>query len=393
MSEVLNRLLVIDDQPDLCEFIAEVAIHVGYEVRAVTDAAAFRRTFEEFRPTLVVLDLQMPEADGIELLRFLAEHGSRAHVLVASGMDSRILQTAEQVGRSRGLSMLGALRKPILLADLEMRLRSVLSSEPQIEAEDIERALRAAQFAVHYQPKAVRKARGKWIIEGVEALTRWRHPELGPVSPARFIPLAERYGLISRLTDYVLEAAFRQARDWDALGLSLSTAINLSPQLINDLGFPDRVARLAEDMGVDARRIVFEITESAAMADPATSMDVLTRLRVKNFGLSIDDFGTGYSSLKQLYLMPFSELKIDNSFVLDLSDNDDARVMVETMVLLAHKLHLTVCAEGVETQASLDFLDDCGCDRAQGYFIGRPMPGEAIPQCVRTWNAAQGDDR
>ncbi len=393
MSELLNRLLVIDDQPDLCEFIAEVAIHVGYEVRTVTDAAAFRRALEEFRPTLVVLDLQMPEVDGIELLRFMAAHGSRAHVLIASGMDGRILQTAEQVGRSRGLSMLGALRKPLLLADLETRLRSVLSSEPQIEAEDIERALRGTQFAVHYQPKAIRVAPGKWNIEGVEALTRWRHPDLGPVSPARFIPLAERYGLISHLTDYVLEAAFRQSRAWDELGLKLSTAINLSPQLVNDFGFPDRVARLAKDMGIDASRVIFEITETAAMADPATSMDVLTRLRVKNFGLSIDDFGTGYSSLKQLYLMPFSELKIDNSFVLDLSDNDDARVMVETMVLLAHKLHLTVCAEGVETRAALDFLEDCGCDRAQGYFIGRPMPGEAIPECVRTWNTALGDER
>jgi len=389
LSEAFNRLLVIDDQPDLCEFIAEVAMHVGYETRAVTDAQSFRRTFEEFRPTLVVLDLQMPEADGIELLRFLAEHNSRAHVLVASGMDSRILQTAEQMGRSRGLSMLGALRKPILLSDLEARLKSVLSNEPQILAEDIERALRSAQFAVHYQPKAIRRAPGTWVIEGVEALLRWRHPDLGPVSPARFVPLAERYGLIGRLTDYVLESAFRQMRAWEAQGLTLSTAINLSPHLINDLGFPDRVAQLAVDLGVDARHIIFEITESAAMADPATNMDVLTRLRVKNFGLSIDDFGTGYSSLKQLYLMPFSELKIDNSFVLDLADNDDARVMVETMVLLAHKLHLTVCAEGVETQASLDFLEDCGCDRAQGYFIGRPMAGDAIPERVRTWNAGQ----
>lgn len=167
-------------------------------------------------------------------------------------------------------------------------------------------------------------------------------------------------------------------------------AINLSPQLLNDLGFPDRVARLAQDMGADARRIVFEITENAAMADPGTSMDILTRLRVKNFGLSIDDFGTGYSSLKQLYLMPFSELKIDTSFVLDVCEHDDARIMVETMVLLAHKLQLTACAEGVETQEVLDFLDGCGCDRAQGYFIGRPMAGSDIPTCVRAWNEAHG---
>jgi len=388
LPESLNRLLVIDDQPDLCEFIAEVATHVGYESRAVSEPTAFRQCYADFKPTFIVLDLQMPEADGIELLRFLADHGSRAHVLVASGMDARILHTAEQVGRSRGLNMLVALRKPILLADLEERLRSVLVTESVLGPEDIERALENSEFAVHYQPKVVRKGPGKWLIEGTEALARWRHPERGPISPARFIPLAERHGLIRRLTDYVLEAALTQSREWDEQGLVMSMAINLSPQLLDDLAFPDRVAGQAAGIGADARRIVFEVTESAAMADPGTSMDVLTRLRVKNFGLSIDDFGTGYSSLKQLYLMPFSELKIDTSFVLDVCEHEDARIMVETMILLAHKLQLTVCAEGVETQGALDFLDQCGCDRAQGYFIGKPMPGADIPRCVALWNDA-----
>jgi EAL domain-containing protein (putative c-di-GMP-specific phosphodiesterase class I) len=131
------------------------------------------------------------------------------------------------------------------------------------------------------------------------------------------------------------------------------------------------------------------VTESAAMFDPGTTMDVLTRMRVKNFGLSIDDFGTGYSSLKQLYLMPFSELKIDTSFVRDVFAHEDARTMVETMVLLAHKLRLTACAEGVESQEVLDFLDSVGCDRAQGYFIGRPMAGTALEIAVREWNSKQ----
>jgi EAL domain-containing protein (putative c-di-GMP-specific phosphodiesterase class I) len=146
---------------------------------------------------------------------------------------------------------------------------------------------------------------------------------------------------------------------------------------------------MAAHVGADARRIIFEVTESAAMFDPGTTMDVLTRMRVKNFGLSIDDFGTGYSSLKQLYLMPFSELKIDTSFVRDIFAHEDARTMVETMVLLAHKLRLTACAEGVETQEILDFLDNVGCDRAQGYFIGRPMAGDVLESAVREWNGKQ----
>jgi EAL domain-containing protein (putative c-di-GMP-specific phosphodiesterase class I) len=379
-------LLVIDDQEDLCEFITEAATVLGFEARAVTDPNEFRRVVNEFNPTVVVLDLQMPGADGIELLRYLAEHGSKANVLVASGMDQRVLATAQQVGRSQGLNMLGALQKPILLNDLELLLRKVVSDSP-VSADELAHALAVGEVHVHYQPKATRLATGRWFVEGVEALARWSHPTRGAISPARFVLLAEQNGLIRQLTEHVIEMALAQCRKWDANGLKLSVAINLSPQLLNDLSFPDQVARMAEQVGADARRVIFEVTESAAMFDPGTTMDVLTRMRVKNFGLSIDDFGTGYSSLKQLYLMPFSELKIDTSFVRDIFTHEDARTMVETMVLLAHKLRLTACAEGVETQEILDFLDNVGCDRAQGYYIGRPMAGNELEQRVREWNA------
>ncbi len=389
MLEEANKLLVIDDQVDLCEFISEAAHTLGFETRAVTEPDAFRRAIQEFQPTVVVLDLQMPGADGIELLRFLGERGSKAQVLVASGMDQRVLATAEQIGRAQGLSMLGTLQKPILLADLEATLRRCMRGDSPISPEVLTAALDERQIEVHYQPKATRTAPGRWIVEGVEALARWQHPQLGAISPVRFIPLAEKHGLIRRLTEQVLEASLAQCRAWDEAGLQLSVAVNLSPQLLNDLSFPDHVARMAAQIGADARRIIFEVTESAAMFDPGTTMDVLTRMRVKNFGLSIDDFGTGYSSLKQLYLMPFSELKIDTSFVRDIFTHEDARTMVETMVLLAHKLRLTACAEGVESQEVLDFLDGVGCDRAQGYFIGRPMPSEPLWERVREWNAKQ----
>jgi EAL domain-containing protein (putative c-di-GMP-specific phosphodiesterase class I) len=304
-------------------------------------------------------------------------------------MDQRVLSTAEQIGRSQGLSMLGALQKPILLNDLEATLRRCLRGDTPITPVALAAALDKREILVHYQPKATRVAPNKWLVEGVEALARWQHPTLGFISPARFIPLAEKNGLIRRLTEQVLEMSLAQCRTWDAAGLQLSVAVNLSPQLLNDLSFPDQVARMAAQVGADARRVIFEVTESAAMFDPSTTMDVLTRMRVKNFGLSIDDFGTGYSSLKQLYLMPFSELKIDTSFVRDVFAHEDARTMVETMILLAHKLRLTACAEGVESQEVLDFLDSVGCDRAQGYFIGRPMLGTALEVAVRDWNSKQ----
>jgi len=187
----------------------------------------------------------------------------------------------------------------------------------------------------------------------------------------------------------VVEVSLTQVAQWHQQNLPLSVAINLSPRLLNDRSFPDLVEQATQQRGVDPRFVTFEVTESAAMSDPETTIDVLTRMRVKNFGLSIDDFGTGYSSLKHLYLMPFSELKIDISFVRDVCHTNEARVMVETMVMLAHKLGLTCCAEGVETPEILDFLAKSKCDRAQGYLIGRPVPGDQLPGIVKLWNDSQ----
>jgi EAL domain-containing protein (putative c-di-GMP-specific phosphodiesterase class I) len=386
LADHSDRLLVIDDQQELCEFIAEVAKRLGFAALAVTEPTAFRRAYLEFNPTVIVLDLQMNGMDGIELLRYLGGQGARAHVLVASGMDQRVLATADQVGRSHGLNMLGALQKPIMLADLEGVLRKAMHRTVALAQADLERALERNEITVHYQPKATRLGDGRWHIEGVEALARWKHTRYGFVPPPQFIELAESSGLIRRLTERVLELSLQQTGEWHKSGLLLTVAVNLSPILLNDRSFPDQAQALAGKHGVDPHRLMFEVTESAAMSDPERSMDVLTRLRVKNFGLSIDDFGTGYSSLKQLYLMPFSELKIDISFVRDVCQRDEARVMVEAMILLAHKLGLTTCAEGVETDAVLQFLDTSGCDRAQGYLIGRPIPGQDIPKAVQEWN-------
>jgi len=275
------------------------------------------------------------------------------------------------------------------LSDLEAILRKTMKPSDAITASDLEQALLRDELKVYYQPKASRTAAGKWLIEGVEALARWPHARHGFIPPPQFIAIAENSGLIRLLTERVVEASMRQTAEWQVMGLPLSVAINLSPRLLNDRTFPDLVERVAIRHGVDPQRITFEVTESAAMSDPEATMDVLTRLRVKSFGLSIDDFGTGYSSLKQLYLMPFSELKIDISFVRDVCHRDEARVMVETMVLLAHKLGLTACAEGVETQEVLDFLAHAECDRVQGYLIGKPVPGDELPTVMQAWNSGQ----
>lgn len=382
MTHDANRLLVVDDQPDILDFVGQVAEALGWQVALADNAEKFRALLTAFEPTLIVLDLQMPGTDGIELLREMARGGVRVPVLVSSGMDQRVLASAEALGRSQGLVMAGVLPKPLLLADLEALLAShqVVPQLPQ--AADLRRAIDRGQLVVHYQPQS-RLVAGAWRVVGVEALVRWQHPELGLVPPDRFIPLAEETGLIGALTDVVLREGIRQLSAWHAAGLVLRLSVNLSPRLVRELDFPDRLQEILLAAGLSPASLTLEITETAALEDPARTRDILTRLRVKGFGLSLDDFGTGWSSVTQLYQMPFNELKIDKSLGMELQQSAEARTIVRSLIDLAHNLGLEVCTEGVETEAALDFLTSVRCDLAQGYHLGRPMPAEALEAHLR----------
>jgi EAL domain-containing protein (putative c-di-GMP-specific phosphodiesterase class I) len=211
------------------------------------------------------------------------------------------------------------------------------------------------------------------MVTGIEALARWPDPLRGMVSPSEFVPLAERTGLIGDLTDLVLELAIQHAGMLRNCGHAIDLAVNLSPLILVDPEAPDRLSRMLTEHRVENYRFVVEITESAAMADGTLTMENLTRFRLKDMKLSMDDFGTGYSSLVQLYRMPFNELKIDKSFVMEVDAKEEARVIVRSIIDLAHNLNLTVCAEGVETPETLDFLRSIGCDQAQGYLISKPL--------------------
>jgi EAL domain-containing protein (putative c-di-GMP-specific phosphodiesterase class I)/CheY-like chemotaxis protein len=381
MDHNANRLLVVDDQPDILDFVGQVAESVGYAVHLANNAQQFREAVRAFRPSLMILDLQMPQTDGIELIRELGSIGTRASILISSGMDQRVLQSAEQLGVSHGLNMAGFLQKPIMLADLEAILGQHLSAPRVPTEEELRRAVDRAQLLVHYQPKCA-LIDGCWAVVGVEGLIRWDHPDLGLVYPDAFIPLAEQTGLIAALTDFVLQEGIRQLGTWRAQGTVLDLSVNLSPRLVRELDFPDRLAELMSKHAVDNSRLTLEITETAALEDPARTRDILTRLRVKSFGLSLDDFGTGFSSLTQLYRMPFNELKVDKSLGMELHQSGEARTIVRSLVDLAHNLGLTVCTEGVETEAALQFLEIAGSDLVQGYYLGRPVPASAIPPLV-----------
>jgi EAL domain-containing protein (putative c-di-GMP-specific phosphodiesterase class I) len=241
----------------------------------------------------------------------------------------------------------------------------------------LSRALEEQQLRMVYQPN-VRLRDGKLVR--VEALVRWEDPEFGPVEPSRFIPLAEEHGLIDDLTQWGLTTILRQWLDWFEEGIDTSIAFNISALSLQHLDFPDFVERMCTALEVPTDRLVLELTEGATQ--PLVKlMDTLTRFRIKGIGLAIDDFGTGYSSLMQLRQLPFSEVKIDQAFVADVTQSRDCRLIVQTIAELAHGLGLSATAEGIETVEQLQAVRELGCDIAQGYLISQPMG----PQALAAW--------
>ena len=255
-----------------------------------------------------------------------------------------------------------------------------MTSHPERRlAQDFERALANGELHMLYQPK-VGLSDGK--LTRLEALVRWTERERGPVEPSRFVPLAEKYGLIGPLTEWGLRTTLEQWRRWRDQGLDTNIAFNISALSLQRLDFPDLVERICRELDVPTDRLVLELTEGPPQ--PLIKLlDTLTRFRIKGIGLAIDDFGTGYSSLMQLRQLPFTEVKIDRLFVKDLPEAHDSCVIVKAIVDLAHGLGLLATAEGVETAEQLRFLRSIRCDVVQGYLVARPLEPEALSSWSR----------
>jgi EAL domain-containing protein (putative c-di-GMP-specific phosphodiesterase class I) len=235
---------------------------------------------------------------------------------------------------------------------------------------DLQQAIANNQFILEYQPK-VDVTTGR--TRGVEALVRWAHPRLGRIPPDQFITLAEQTGTITALTHRVLETALSQGRDWQQMGLALNLAVNLSMRTVHDSQFPHTVASLLRRYAMAPERVTLEITESTLMVDRDGVGEALARLAGMGVRLSIDDFGTGYSSLSYLSRLPVQEIKIDRSFVGEMTTRQSAATIVRSIIELGHNLGLQVVAEGVEDRAQWSSLADWGCDVVQGYYLSPPV--------------------
>jgi EAL domain-containing protein (putative c-di-GMP-specific phosphodiesterase class I)/CheY-like chemotaxis protein len=380
------RLLALDDDQLLGDVVLLVGREVGFDVTSTSQPEELEELLPQVQPDVIMVDLQMPRVDGVKVLRHLADRSVGAAILLVSGMDLRTIAGAEQYGKSRGLRMLGALQKPFSPEELMAKLASVKSAIAPLTAADLVKGMERNELQVYYQPTIQRFADGTWDVAAMEALVRWHHPEKGVLAPDSFIAMSEEEGLGRAITDYVIQCGVEQLKVWQATRLNIGLRVNLPAILIADVEFPDRLEALLVEQEVDPAALTVEITETAMLDKNPDTIDILTRMRVKNINLAIDDFGIGYSSLTQLFEMPFNEMKIDKSLVSRAPHSKEARIMIEALVDLAHKLNLTVCAEGVESKATLDFLSEVGCDSAQGYFISRPVTAKEIPRIISGWS-------
>jgi len=370
-----DRLLIVDDEPDFADVVERVARSCGYEVRGETQPARAFEHMASWAPTHVVLDLSMPGVDGVTMLRRFASEGCKAKIILVSGVDPRVLDTARRIGLERGLEIAGAIPKPVRMGALRDLLVSLVTPSAALDSEALARAMTAREMHLVYQPK-LSLAGGE--VCGFEALLRWRHPVLGPISPLATVAAAEESGIIDSLTMWVAGRALDQLAAWRRAGLPVSVAVNVSPLNLRENDFPDKLEELCRSAGLAPCDVGLEVTETAPMQDMLEAMDVLTRLRLKGFDLSLDDFGTGHSTLVQLHRLPFTELKIDRQFVAECAATGTAAKIVQSMIDLCRNLSLRTVAEGVEDEAIMNHLREAGCDLAQGYFISRPLAAENV---------------
>ncbi|MCW8973631.1 MAG: EAL domain-containing response regulator [Gammaproteobacteria bacterium] len=386
------KFLVLDDEPFVLKLLSWQLANLGFEqVIAMEHPHDALALLEEDANDIdmVLMDIQMPDMDGVEFVRHLTRINYTGGLVLISGEDQRILHTVEKLAKAYKLRVLGALHKPVI----PVLLKEVIEYAPQrtehnsrkiYAPDELRRALNNRELVNHYQPQV---EMGSGRVVGVEALVRWQHPDDGLVYPAQFVSMAEEHDLIDDLTQAVMANALRQARHWHEGGVALQVSVNVSMDNLVTLDFADDVAHQVGKAGIPLSSIVLEVTESRLMKNPLTPLDILTRLHLKRIRLSIDDFGTGHSSLAQLRDIPFDELKIDRSFVHGAHEDPPQRAIVEASLDMAQHLGMKTVAEGVEDHRDWNFLQTAGCDIAQGYFIAKPMSARAVAPWMQQWES------
>lgn len=407
-----TRVLVVDDDPFVLKLLSRQLAQLGYrDVATFEHASSALDLLEHDKQAvdLIVSDLQMPGMDGIEFLRKLGRARYGGRLLLVSGEEQRVLQSARRLAQLQGLRVVGVLNKPASGQQLKAQLsgRGVAAAADtgsggenidgfddvgHIEgravhdrcSDELRDAVAAGALVTHFQPK-VRFSDG--ALCGVEALLRWRHPDRGLLPVDRLLRREQAEDVASALVRIALGDALEQSRRWYDAGLDVAVAVNLSSVCLASLDLPEIVERTAERAGVALSRVVLQLTQAQMRTEPVPALDVLTRLRLKGVALSIDDFGAGDASLLQLRDVPFGELKLGPALVHGVAHDRPLQAIVGATLSMARQLGLGTVAQGVRDASDWVFLREHGCDAAQGPFVGMPVPAAALTAWRGAWEA------
>jgi EAL domain-containing protein (putative c-di-GMP-specific phosphodiesterase class I) len=375
-------VLVVEDDP--LQRLSLVRQLFGMKCASVLEAENGKIALALMRDApnidIVLCDLEMPEMDGMEFIRHFGLARSAASLIINSSLGSSLIGSVEKMAAAYGVTLLGVLEKPVTPAALRELFsrydpkasRRTLPLVPprDFSGEEIAEALHAGQFKPFFQPK-IDIATGALV--GAEALARWDHPSYGLIYPGKFIAALERSNSMDELTRIMLRQSAEACLAWHKHNPELTVSVNVSAVSLGDTVKADQYTEIVRSAGLSPRHVILELTESAMIENLGATLENLARLRMRGFGLSIDDYGTGFSSMKQLEQVPFTELKIDYSFVTGCGSNPKLLGIVKSSIALAQSLGIKCVAEGVESQADWDTLKAAGCDIGQGYFYSNPM--------------------
>lgn len=386
-------LAVLEQDSTALEIVHSLLQANGWAVTVADDEAALTSHYEGLQHFDAILcDPLAPWLSSVEFVRKVATLEKRPAMAFFSAANPRLLYAFRRLAQSKHIPVVEAMTGLITRGDMQrmfMAFENVSTagspaqrrshSGPEITRRMLEEALVQRQFVVYFQPRV--RMSDESII-GAEALVRWRHPEHGLIMPDRFIPLMEESGQIHELTWVVLEQSLKQVKRWMATGYDLHVSVNFSAQTLLLGGGEERVRQMLEAAAVPPSRLSIEVTETAMVGDFDKLIESILTLYRMGVESSIDDYGTGYSSLQQVSIIPAHELKLDKSFISNMTENESDYLIVRNTIKMAHSLGMRVLAEGVETESQKMALQRQQCDEGQGYLWGKPMPSEEFDQAL-----------
>lgn len=373
-----KRILVVDDSATMRDMLSQYLQAGDYLVACATSGVQALDILKTERFDVIVTDLEMPELDGFALIRAISELDWDPAVILFTQHDHRALHSARELALAYSVNLLGTLSKPIDKEQLLLTLNDVAKTrssarkgtETVLAETEFMRGLMTDGLAPVFQPK-INLETGE--VEGAEVFARWRAPGGGLLGAGAIVRVAREKGYMDVLTYRMLELALEQQGKWAKEGQDIQLSINVSSENLRKEDFADVVSGLADQFGVNPKKVRLELTESEFQVDERIPLEVLSRLHMRGFGLTLDDFGTGFASLIRLHTIPFDELVIDREFLSRAASDKTSHIVLESAIDLSHKLDLRCSCEGIEDVSQLDMVKSLKADIGQGYHIAKPM--------------------